>query len=89
MLCMERAELAGVCKHSSRFTGYLSSANILGIHGATHNHCTTAKVIYFVEQEKEIELGYALLMTANKPETVLYRASTSLLASNGGISLWE
>ena len=32
--------------------------------------------------------GYALLMKANKPETVLYRASTFslLLASHGGIS---
>ena len=30
---------------------------------------------------------YALLMTANKPETALYRAPTlSLLASHGGIS---
>ena len=34
--------------------------------------------------------GYALLMTANNPETALYRAATFslLLVSHGGISSW-
>ena len=49
-----------------------------------HNHYTTAKAIYSVAQEREIE--GMLLMKANKPETALYRAPTfSLSASRGGL----
>ena len=49
------------------------------------NHYTTARDIYSVAQEREIEGIYALLMMANKPETALYRAPTFylLLASHG------
>ena len=52
-----------------------------------HNHCTTARAIYFVVEEREIEGIDALLMTINKPETVLYRAPTFslLLVSHGGL----
>ena len=42
---------------------------------------------YIFRGEGERDRGYALLMTANKPETALYRAPTFslLLASHGGI----
>ena len=54
-----------------------------------HNHYIAAKAIYF-GGAGERNRGYALLMTANKPETVLYRAPTFslLLSSHGGISSW-
>ena len=51
-----------------------------------HNHYSTAKAIYYVEQEREIEGIYALLMIANKLETALYSAPTFPLASHTGIS---
>ena len=43
---------------------------------------------YIFRGAGERNRGYALLMTANKPETMLYRAPTFslLLVSNGGIS---
>ena len=55
-----------------------------------HNHFTTAMAIIFCGVE-ERNRGYALLMTANNSDTVLYRASTfSLLpAPHGGISSWN
>ena len=43
-----------------------------------HNHYTTVKAIIF-SGAGERNRGYALLMKANKPETVLYRAPTSSL----------
>ena len=56
----------------------------------SHNHHTTAKAIIIFRGTGERNRGYALLMTANKPETALYRAPTFslLLVSHGGISLW-
>ena len=52
-----------------------------------HNHYITARAIIVFSRTGERSRGYALLMTANKPETALYRAPTfSLLASHGGIS---
>ena len=55
-----------------------------------HNHCTTARAIYIfrgIIEESEIEGKDALVMTINKPETVLYRAPTFslLLVSHGGL----
>ena len=50
------------------------------------NHFTTARAIT-IHGTGERNRGYALLMTVNKPETVLYGAPTfSLLASHGGIN---
>ena len=44
--------------------------------------------LYILWRRRERNLGYALLMTANEPETALYRAPTFslLLVSHGGIS---
>ena len=52
----------------------------------TLHYCHT--YVYVFHGAGERNRGYALLMTANKPETVLYRAPTFslLLASHGGIS---
>ena len=46
---------------------------------------------YIFRGAGERNRGYALLMTANKPETALYRAPTFslLLASHGGINAWK
>ena len=54
-----------------------------------HKRFTTAKAIYSVAKEKEKRsiYYYTLLITANKPETALYRAPTFsfLLVSHGGL----
>ena len=47
-------------------------------------HCTT--IFYIFRGAGERNRGYALLMTANKPETALYRAPTFSLVSCDGIS---
>ena len=62
------------------------TAKMQAVHIQNHNRYTTAKVIYSVAQEGEIEDIHALLMMANKPETTLYRIPTFslLLASHAG-----
>ena len=58
----------------------------IGREPQNHNHYNTARAIFRGAGERN--RGYALLMTANKPETALYRAPTFslLLASHGGIN---
>ena len=70
--------------------GVVRREKVGALYSANHNHYTTAKAIHIFCGAGERNRGYALLMTANKPETVLYRLRAPtfslLLASHGGIS---
>ena len=50
------------------------------VHIQSHNQYITARIIFCGTEERNRR--YALLMEANKPETLLYRAMTFLFSLN-------